>query len=113
MKLLQEEAFKKVLLIFLVTKLLIFAAGYAGYFLIPTESTSRQMITDNPMTNPWAQFDGNAYLDIAKNGYNSNFIGLGNYGWFPLYPLLIKALSFIGYDWAALLISNLFSLLAV
>ena len=113
MNLLKDEAFKKIVLIFLVSKIIILAAGYGGYFLIPAETTSRQYITDNPLTNPWAQFDGNAYLDIAKNGYNPDFIGLGNYGWFPLYPLMIRALSFIGYDFAALLIANVFSFLAV
>jgi hypothetical protein len=112
-ELLNDPAFRKAITVFVLIKILVIASGYIGYFLIPAELSSRKYITDNPLTNPWAQYDGKAYLDIAKNGYNAQFDGIGNYGFYPLYPMLIKGLSLIGYDLAALLISNVFSLLAV
>lgn len=106
----EDRNFRTVLAIFLVAKILVFVAGYAAYFYISPELSSRKMVVDNPLLNPWAQFDGRAYLDIAKNGYNYNFNNLGNFGWFPIYPLLIKVFSFIGYDLAAFLIPNIFSI---
>lgn len=40
---------------------------------------------NNPYLYAWANFDGEHYLSIAKNGY-----GNGEQAFFPLYPLLIK-----------------------
>ncbi|OGH51062.1 MAG: hypothetical protein A3G13_03015 [Candidatus Levybacteria bacterium RIFCSPLOWO2_12_FULL_37_7] len=39
------------------------------------------------LLHPWANFDGLHYLFIAGNGYTNNF------GFFPLYPILISAFS--------------------
>lgn len=39
--------------------------------------------------HPWANFDGVYYLSIASNGYT-----IDNTGFFPLFPLLIHAVSF-------------------
>lgn len=111
---LKAKEFQKIILIFLIIKIIIIATGFAAYNFIPEEYAKRQRITDSDLLNPWAQYDGNAYLDIAKNGYNSDFLdGTSNYGWYPLYPVLIKLFSFIGYDLAAFLISNVASFLAV
>lgn len=42
---------------------------------------------------PWLNFDGRNYLEIVTNGYNPNFrIELRVF--FPLFPLLIRSLSF-------------------
>lgn len=108
-----DRTFRIVLAIFIISKLLVLTAGYAGYFMIPEENSFRKLITDNELLNPWAQYDGRAYLDIAENGYRADFDGGGNYGFYPFYPLLIKVFSFVGYDLSAFLISNIFSLLGV
>ncbi|MCX6706189.1 MAG: hypothetical protein NTV24_03765, partial [Candidatus Woesebacteria bacterium] len=47
----------------------------------------------------WANFDGEHYLAIAKEGYH-----LAEQAFFPLYPLLIK--FFGGGAWSGLFISN-------
>jgi len=39
---------------------------------------------------PWANFDGVHYLSIAENGY-----GIYQQAFFPLFPLMIKLLSFL------------------
>lgn len=52
-------------------------------------------VVDNTFLNTWAQYDAIAYLDIAENGYNSNFMSSGNYQWWPLLPMLIKLFSLI------------------
>lgn len=110
----KDPELKKILVIFIAIKVSILIIGLAAHMLIPAEYTQRQKITDNVFLNPWAQYDGRAYLDIAKNGYSSEFLnGASNYGWYPLYPLLIRSFSFIGYDLAAFLISNVASFFAV
>ncbi len=113
-KIFKDTELKKILAIFIAIKITIIIIGLAAHLLIPAEYTQRQKITDNIFLNPWAQYDGRAYLDIAKNGYNSEFLnGASNYGWYPLYPLLIRIFSFIGYDMAAFIISNVASFFAV
>jgi len=80
---------------------------------IPEEITNRQERAGF-LINAWAQYDAAAYVDIAQNGYNKDFMGgRGNYAWYPLYPLLIRIFGFLGYWNAAFLISNAASLLAV
>ena len=40
--------------------------------------------------------------------------GIGNYSYFPLFPLLIKLFAFLfGFGWAAFIVSNVLSILAV
>ncbi len=109
----KSDQLRKIIYIFLVYKILIISIAYASYILIP-ENFTRRKNSDTPLLDPFAQLDARAYLDIAKNGYNADFgSGATNYGWFPLYPFMIKAFSFIGYELAALLIANIFSFVAV
>ncbi|MFH0787264.1 MAG: hypothetical protein V2B13_06570 [Pseudomonadota bacterium] len=70
----------------------------------------------------WKRFDSNHYLSIAQNGYSyypcsaEEHFGLkawcGTSGWFPGYPLLIKAASilFPSLEWAAIFISAILHL---
>lgn len=64
-----------------------------------------QVPNDSPL-RLWTQWDGGHYIGIAENGYKL----LQQFAFFPLYPILIKTLTFIGIDasFAALLISNIF-----
>jgi len=108
-----DKTLRKVVYLFLLIKIIIFTIGVSSQF-IPIELTHRQIRSDNIFLNPWAQYDAGAYLDIAKNGYNSEYNnGIGNYAWYPLYPLLIRIFSVIGYELAAFLISNIASFFAV
>lgn len=109
----KEKEFRKVIYIFLIMKLFVIAVAVSIQFIIPAEITHTQKVSDSWFLNPFAQYDSTAYLDIAKNGYNADFGGVGNYHWYPLYPLLIRLLGFVGYDLAAFLIANITSLLAV
>lgn len=107
----RKNELKKIIYIFLIYKILIISVAYTSY-LIPEEFTRRKH-SDLPILDPFAQLDARAYLDIAKNGYNAEFNGTSNYGWYPLYPLLIRLFSLIGYELSAFLISNIFSFIAV
>ncbi len=107
----RKNEIRKVVYIFLIYKILIISIAYAAY-LIPEEFTNRKH-SDTTLLDPFAQLDARAYLDIAKNGYNAEFNGTTNYGWYPLYPLLIRMFSFIGFELAAFLLANIFSFIAV
>ena len=108
-----DPEFRKSVYIFSASKALIIIVGILATLLIPIELTHRQPVLDNWFLNAWAQYDAKAYLDIAENGYDAEFPSGGNYAWYPLYPLLIRLLSFIGYGLAAFLISNIASFFAV
>ena len=58
-----------------------------------------QAYLKNPWLWAWANFDGEHYLAIVKEGYH-----LAEQAFFPLYPLLIKLLG--GGVWSGLFISN-------
>jgi len=102
---------KKIIGIFIIYKILIISVAYSAW-LIPEDLTIRKH-SDVALLDPFAQLDARAYLDIAKNGYNIEFNGTSNYGWYPLYPLLILIFSFLSFELAAFLISNIFSFISV
>ena len=58
----------------------------------------------------WANWDGKAYQDIANSGY---IPGLTVF--FPLFPILIKLLSFFGISsfYSGMILSNLFTFLSL
>jgi Gpi18-like mannosyltransferase len=66
--------------------------------------------------NVWGGWDTGWYTDIARLGYSSYIRpdGQATYGFFPLYPILIKIFNFIfqNYFISALIVSNLFLILA-
>lgn len=112
MNITKDKEFMKIIKLFFIVKIVIISAGVFSQ-TIPDEITSRQERAGF-LINAWAQYDAAAYVDIAENGYNKDFMGgRGNYAWYPLYPLLIRIFSFLGYWNAAFLISNAASLLAV
>ncbi len=105
---------KKILVIFLVYKILILSLGTVSYYMVPDEISHKNAELENPLTRPWHQFDTRAYLNIATHGYNYEYgVTTTNFGWYPFYPFMIFALGFIGYDIAAYLIPQIFSFLAV
>lgn len=64
-----------------------------------------QVPNDSPL-KLWTQWDGGHYIGIAENGYKVP----QQFAFFPLYPILIKTVTFIGLNasFASLLISNIF-----
>lgn len=69
---------------------------------------------DGNLVNSWVRWDGPHYLDIAKNGYQVNGEPALFIVFYPLYPLLIKLVSFLTQDLAvaALLTSLIFTFIA-
>lgn len=108
----KDKTFRKVLIIFIISKVIVLSAAYAAQFLPDVQH--RKIRTDNIYLNGWAQYDAGGYLDIAENGYRLDYNnGMGNYSLYPFYPLLIKVLWFVGYPLAAFLISNIASFFAI
>lgn len=92
--------------IFCIWALTVFVIFYFAFSTIPTQ---------NPQSadffNRLGNWDGGHYLSIAQFGYEEKF----QYAFFPLYPLLIKAVYFVtqNYLLASLLISIISSFLAI
>lgn len=95
--------------VFVAEKKLDYRSGYE-YTSIADARRNDKTITDRLHLSSWANFDGLHYITIAANGYTNN------YGFFPLYPTLIKPVSYLlgahenfdnAYFFGGLLISNL------
>lgn len=93
----------------LVAKLLVFTVGYVTVYFNHGGGAPLAIITD--MFNKW---DAPHYMDIAKNGYvnvgdQANFIVF-----FPLYPTLIRLVTFdFNYvTYSALAVANVCSIIA-
>ncbi len=108
----------KIILLFLIWRVGLFWVGTkAGHFLPydPSFPYAKEILSDFKLLRwiySWANFDGVHYLTIAKKGY----VGTGLIqAFFPLYPLLIKALSFVIHNQllAGLVISNLSFIIAL
>lgn len=85
-------------------------ASTLAYFLLPARYAPYpalpEFVKQNFLLWSWGNFDGEHYLNIARNGY-STVRGQSEYAFFPLYPLLINLLSQVGINpyFAGLLIS--------
>jgi hypothetical protein len=93
----------------LVLRVLFFAiAAVASVLLNPAADASRASLADM-----WAHYDALHYFEIALHGYASAS-DPNNTAFFPLYPLLIRAVSSAGFSplQAGLLISLLGTLIA-
>ncbi len=109
---------KRLILIFLGWRLLLFIFLFLGMKVLPLQKNFLGGGLANYLEEPyfwaWANFDGEHYLNIAQNGY-----GYNEQAFFPVYPMLIR----VGGEWlggtlrdfnlAGLLISNLSFLLAL
>ncbi|TMD62230.1 MAG: hypothetical protein E6I97_26905, partial [Chloroflexi bacterium] len=66
----------------------------------------------------WLRFDSGFYLNIAQYGYANSWHGQSNWGFFPLYPLLVHLLALpfsanpYAYAFAGLVLSNVAALVA-
>lgn len=96
---------------------LLYAAG--AFFAVPGIHKSQELARTNALSDApppayspsyllagvWQRFDTNWYLQIARQGYQDPRAVV----FYPLYPLLIRGLGFIGIPplWAALLLARL------
>lgn len=88
---------------FLIWRVLLFVILFFAVKFVTLQQNflggGMQAYLRSPWLWAWANFDGEHYLSIAKEGYH-----LAEQAFFPLYPLLIKLLD--GGVWSGLFISN-------
>ncbi|HLG43248.1 MAG TPA: mannosyltransferase family protein [Planctomycetota bacterium] len=98
----------QILMLFVGTRLALGAMGVAAHALLGGRHGSFPF-TGMAWLDLWGQWDSAWYLSIANDGYSSDQSGpYANYGFFPLYPILIRVVGWVVGDpfVSALLISN-------
>lgn len=90
---------KKSLFLWGLSFLAVFTFSLLAYFLLPSRAQPSLLISSpfdqNFLWWGFANFDGEHYLSIAQNGYQS-YKGQSQHAFFPLLPLLIAGLSNLG-----------------
>lgn len=87
---------QKVLLIWLLTVIYIFTAGWFGITVVPAWIGWSEGIPSNiedlepDLSTMFLRWDAGYYLEIARGGYESNGT---EQAFFPLYPLLVQVLT--------------------
>jgi len=120
---------RRALVPFVVTRLGLLAAGLMAVYLMPSGLTVQKGNLTRHAPGPaaleiWARWDAEWYLLIAESGYGDDaaFLGRGvayrrgdDTGFFPLYPLLIRAVAATGLSYlaAGVLVANLALLLGL
>lgn len=124
------QAWSFAILPFLVSRLILLLVGVVTVTYIeplvnrkqPIALAAQQSHVPAILWWMWSRFDTGFYLDIAQNGYwgRSSLNGQSNWAFFPLYPLLIRALAFPfkasqhhPYLFAGLAITNVAALIAI
>lgn len=109
---------KYFIIFFLVTRLTLTVIGFLAFTHFDAsqvyELPFHREIT-NPWIRMWAGGDTRWYLHLAQNWYPADgLMSESMYGFFPLYPLLIRVLNVIVYDpfVSGLIISNVFLVVA-
>lgn len=93
-----KRLYNNQIVIYLIWFLAIILIFYIGFKFFPHSQNAGDVFFEN-----FSNWDGNHYIEIAKNGYQQYF----QYAFFPFYPILIKFIRiFLGdYLLSALLIS--------
>ena len=103
---------KKIIFLFFLSKILIFAAAALAPRVIPVFGNKfpyTQILIETKLPYwiwSFGNFDGVHYLRIAQDGYVNQFAQ----AFFPLYPLLVRLISYLTFGnflTAALILSNL------
>lgn len=113
---------KYVLFLFITTRIVLTAIGVISRIILEPFHGKEYVWTysSHIFLDIWGVWDTGWYLSIVQNGYvadrsfNPDTLGQANYAFFPLYPLLIKGLSFIlHYHFiSGIVLSNIFLILS-
>ena len=117
-----------VILPLLVVRLLLTLIGIVtAYFLLPLINPQQPIVPDarashlpDMLVFMWSRFDSGFYISIARGGYwsASTLYTQSNWGFFPLYPLVIRMLAWpfgsspFVYNLVGLIVSNLAAFVA-
>lgn len=107
-------ALKIAILVALLAKLAVFSLGYvAAYSTVITQGYSTD--PSGIILNMFAHWDGPHYLYLAQYGYTNQGDPANFIVFFPLYPLLVRLITF-NFDYvnlSGLIVSNVASIVAV
>ncbi len=101
-------ALPRIMLVFLVTRLLVFAVLVAVETTQPAPPDGVR-VDERPIIGSLTAWDGVYYHDIVENGYEADADPFPNYAFFPAYPVLVKAATIVtagDTSIAAVLVSN-------
>jgi len=97
---------------FFSTRIFLFSLGVFAFLFLPKFIWFASS-GHGALIEPFFRWDSEWYSSIAENGYSYQPGGMSNVGYFPLYPLLIKLLGFLGTPLAGIIISNLAFLISL
>src|SRR5205814_1624314 len=112
------EVIRRLLLVFLLTRAIAIGATHLGAALMtPDKRAQWEWIPDrdnlfpgpgpSPFLAPLVRWDANFYVSLTRDGYPPRHPGANHHlAFFPLYPLLLRAIP-IDVFWAAFILSNL------
>jgi hypothetical protein len=103
----RAEGFWFVLRVFVASRVLVLLTSVVGAYLVPPGRLFPGLAATTTWHAYWVRWDAGWYVNIAGHGYE--YPGAGNVAFFPLYPMLMRALGWLGLDLATagILISNL------
>jgi Gpi18-like mannosyltransferase len=88
--------------LFIATRIVLFAIGTISQHYIsatPSQSWKYQVIKTQPSLSMWAVWDSKWYMSIATRGYEPSLPFNPNVqqpiGFFPLYPMIVRVLSWL------------------
>ena len=108
-------ALPRIALVFLVSRLLVLSVAVAVETTQPS-APPEAGADPRPLVTSLTSWDGLQYIDIANDGYRFEDDGPPDYAWYPGYPLLVRAVSFVTAGdtaIAAILASNVAMFLAL
>jgi Gpi18-like mannosyltransferase len=85
-------ALPRIAMVFLVTRLLVLAVAVVVEVSQPAPPEGIRA-DERPLLGSLTAWDGSYYLDIAENGYHADADPFPTFGFFPAYPLLVRATS--------------------
>ncbi len=107
----RDDAFMYALVVFLITRVVVFTwAALSDGLFEDSQSINAWYNSSSLLLQPWCKWDAQWYLRIASEGYSGY-----SFVFFPLYPLVIHALTYITRDpiLSGILISNIAFFVAI
>ena len=83
-------ALPRILLVFIVTRLLVLAVAVAVETTQPMPPEGVRA-DDRPIIGSLTAWDGTYYLGIAEDGYHAEFEDFPDYAFYPGYPIVVRA----------------------
>jgi hypothetical protein len=94
--------------VLIASRVLVLLVAVVGPYLVPPGQFSPGLAATTTWYDYWVRWDGGWYVDIAQHGYRYNGNSGDNVAFFPLFPMLMRALGWLGLNplAAGILISN-------